>query len=94
MILINNIFHGFANLIRFKLSKSYREKQHILFDKRLNICESCEFVNTKIRQCNQCGCFIDAKTKVIYKLDEDGKAIYYIDPISKDVYLACPEKLW
>jgi hypothetical protein len=97
MILINSIFHifhGFFNLLRFKLSKKYRAQQHLLFDKRLQTCEKCKYVNLSMRQCTKCGCFIDAKTKVIYKLDEDGYAISYIDPKTNDVYYACPKRYW
>lgn len=34
-----------------------------LANKRLEICNSCEFLN-KIRVCRECGCFVDAKTKL------------------------------
>lgn len=32
-------------------------------EKRLEICESCPFLNT-IRQCKKCGCLVDAKVKL------------------------------
>lgn len=88
------IFEGFFNLIRYKLSRSYRLRQKELFEKRLKICEGCKYVNLKLRQCKECGCIIDAKTKVIYKLDKDGYSIYYIDPITKEIYYSCPKKYW
>lgn len=31
--------------------------------RRLNICDKCEFF-TKAKRCNQCGCFMVAKTKL------------------------------
>ena len=68
------ILEGYCNWIWFYLNKSYRNKQRKLFSERIQICEACEQF-TKTRQCNLCGCFMDAKTKCIFKLDNDGKSI-------------------
>lgn len=32
---------------------------------RINICNSCEFLFTPTRNCKKCGCFVDAKTKLL-----------------------------
>lgn len=34
-----------------------------VIDKRLATCKSCEYF-TRLRRCKQCGCFMDAKTKI------------------------------
>jgi len=89
-----NIFEGIYNLLKFKLYHPYRQEQELLFKKRLTVCESCKFLNPKLRQCKKCGCFVDAKTKVTYKTDKDGLAIAYIDPYDNEVLYACPKKYW
>ena len=91
---IGHIFSGFYNLIMFKLSKKYREKQLLLFKKKLDICEACPFFNPRARQCEECGCFVDAKTKATYEYDSEGYAISYRDRKTKEVYYACPKKFW
>lgn len=42
-------------------------------NKRLEICEECEFSKNGI--CLKCGCVLKAKTQVNYLLDENGKSI-------------------
>lgn len=49
--------------------------------KREEICKDCEFCSHNI--CKKCGCFIKAKTKVNYFLDENGISIG-----------GCPVKKW
>ena len=71
---MKRIIEGYCNWLWYLLWKPYREKQRKLFSKRIKICESCEKF-TKTRQCNLCGCFIDAKVKCIFELDKDGKSI-------------------
>lgn len=68
--MIKYIFIGFFNLI---LSKFYNLKYKKLFNERLNICLNCEFRNNN--KCSICGCFLIAKTKVNYPLDENKKSI-------------------
>jgi hypothetical protein len=41
-----------------------------------------------------CGCFVKAKTKVIYEMTDDGLAIGETDKQSGDVFYACPEAKW
>ena len=80
-MIISNIIEGYFNLIRFNLFKKYREKQKILFNKRLSICENCKYL--KKNKCDICGCLVKAKTKVIYKLDKKGNTIK-----------GCPKMMW
>lgn len=35
-----------------------------LQEERITICNGCEFLN-RVRQCKKCGCFMDAKVKII-----------------------------
>lgn len=77
------IFEGFINLIWFCVSPRYRKKMKRLFMKRRIICRHCEFYNKKTYTCNDCGCFIPAKTSMIYTLDKDNKTID-----------GCPFKYW
>jgi hypothetical protein len=32
--------------------------------KRINICNSCEFLFTPTRSCKKCGCFVDGKAAI------------------------------
>lgn len=32
---------------------------------RLKVCEGCEIMDKDTRKCNDCGCFIDEKTRVL-----------------------------
>lgn len=91
---ISYILEGYFNWLWFAVWKPYREKQKELFDKRKSTCEACPLMYKPTRQCSVCGCFIDAKTKVIYDLDDEGKAIDEIDEKTGDIYYACPEQKW
>ena len=71
---MKRIIEGYCNWFWFLIWKPYREKQRKLFTERIKICESCDNF-TFTRQCDLCGCFMDAKTKCIFKLDENGKSI-------------------
>jgi hypothetical protein len=83
MSILSNIFEGYFNLLRFSLCKKYREKQEKLFTYRLKICEKCIYFRKSTRQCIICSCIIEAKTKVIYKLDKNGISIS-----------GCPKRYW
>jgi hypothetical protein len=34
------------------------------FDRRMAICETCEFLKKPAKQCSKCGCFMKLKTKI------------------------------
>ena len=70
-----NIIKGYFNWIKYYLYKPYRDKQKDLFAERIKICESCKFFWKPARNCVLCGCFMDVKTKTVFKLDENGKSI-------------------
>jgi hypothetical protein len=62
---------------------------------RLNICNSCSnlFKKGPNLACNFCGCNVEYKSKIIYSLDEDGKAIRNISPEGDYIYV-CKLKKW
>lgn len=78
--MIKYIFEGFTNLVR-NLFGILSKEEKILFDKRLDICLKCKFM--KDNRCSICGCFIKAKTKVNYVLDDEQKSIE-----------GCPKRFW
>ena len=73
---------GWFNFFRFYLWPPYHKRVSILFDERLKIYLKCPYIKRN-RTCSICGCFVDAKTKCIYKLDKYGKSI-----------AGCPKRLW
>ena len=79
---MKQIIKGYILWMWYYLYKPYREKRKKEAQKRITICEKCEFFNT-LRMCNICGCFSDIKTKMPFDLDENGKSID-----------GCPEKFW
>jgi len=77
---IDKIFWGFLNLLLQNiglLSKKKRRENK----ERAEICSKCEFSDSGF--CSICGCYIRAKTKAYYDLDEDGKSID-----------GCPMRYW
>jgi anaerobic ribonucleoside-triphosphate reductase len=34
--------------------------------KRIEICNSCEYLSTTTKRCQKCGCFMFAKTKLLF----------------------------
>ena len=77
---IFNIMNGFFNLFKQKLGFVTKEKKE-LYEKRLNICLKCKYLDEDF--CMICGCYVYAKTKVDFDLDENGKSIS-----------GCPKKYW
>lgn len=71
------ILQGYFKLILSKITNKHPE----YVNKRLQICNNCEYNNKGI--CKQCGCIIKAKVEVDFLLDKDG--------ISID---GCPERKW
>jgi hypothetical protein len=43
-----------------KSTKTSREEE----DRRMAICEGCEFLKRPAKQCSKCGCFMKLKTKL------------------------------
>jgi uncharacterized paraquat-inducible protein A len=80
---IKQIITGYTMWIWYYLYKPYREERKAEAKRRIDICESCEYFNDKLRICEICGCFLDVKTKMLLELDENG--------ISVD---GCEEKKW
>ena len=62
------------------------EDIEILSQKRLSICQECSLF-TQQGACSICGCGMGYKATLIYPLDENGKAFYYVDPNGKYIYV-------
>ncbi len=77
MKLKKEIFIGFFNLLKNKLGFGLKE----IYKNRLDICLTCLYLDKN--QCDICGCFVHAKTKVNYSIDSNGKSID-----------GCPKKYW
>jgi len=74
--IIKGYFNLLISLIGF-ISKSKKQ----LYKKRYEICKNCKYQDFNF--CLICGCYIKAKTKVNFKLDENLKSID-----------GCPKKYW
>jgi len=72
--LIHNILEGWFNFCRYYIWPPYRKRMQVLFQQRLEICHKCKYL-TNIKTCEFCGCFVNAKVMVVYKLDINGKTI-------------------
>lgn len=70
--MIKQIIIGYISWIWYYLYKPYRLKRQIEAAKRIQICESCKYFLKRSRTCKICGCFMDIKTKMYFKLDENG----------------------
>ena len=80
---IKHIFKGYYQWFKYHFNKTYRDKIKKEAERRIKICESCEFFWKPARNCMICGCFMDIKVKSDFELDENGTSI-----------LGCPEKKW
>ena len=77
---IDKILGGFLNLILQKFGLLSRKKR-AENRKRSDICSKCSFNDKSF--CSICGCYIPAKTKAYYDLDDEGKSID-----------GCPMRYW
>jgi len=77
---ISKIFWGFLNLFLQNLGLLSPKKRKIN-KKRLDICSKCAFSEKNF--CSICGCYIPAKTKAYYDIDDEGKTIR-----------GCPMRYW
>jgi hypothetical protein len=80
---IKQIFEGYFSWVKYYFSESYREEIKVEAERRIKICESCEYFWKPARNCMLCGCIMDVKVKVKFKLDENGISIN-----------GCKEKKW
>lgn len=53
--------------------KTFFTDHYDMSKERLAICEACEFYNRTTSQCNQCGCFMKAKTLLMGSECPEGK---------------------
>jgi len=72
---IRQIIKGYLLWFLYYLYKPYREKRKKDADKRIKICEDCEFFWNAARNCTICGCFMDIKVKMYFEVDDEGKSI-------------------
>ena len=61
---IKKLYKGYSNLIKSNLNlvPEYESK---IADERMKICKDCDKYNTLLLICNQCTCYLPAKTKCI-----------------------------
>lgn len=72
---IKLIIKGYILWIWYYLYKPYRDKRKYDAQKRIKICEQCQYFWKPARNCMICGCFMDVKCKLYFPLDENGKSI-------------------
>jgi len=73
--MFKQILKGYILWMWYYLYKPYRDKRKKEAERRIKICESCEFFYKPARNCMICGCFMDVKTKMDLKLDDEGISI-------------------
>lgn len=72
---MKQIIKGYIMWVWYYLYKPYRKQRKEIAEKRIKICEECEFFYNPTRNCKICGCFMDVKTKMQFDLDEEGISI-------------------
>ena len=80
---IKLIIKGYILWIWYYLYKPYRDQRKEDAQKRIKICEQCQYFWKPARNCMICRCFMDVKTKMYFPLDENGISIR-----------GCLEKKW
>jgi hypothetical protein len=73
--LIKQIIIGYSQWIWYYVYKPYRDKRKTEAKRRIEICEKCDLFWHPGRNCTLCGCFMDVKTKMVFKLDDEGISI-------------------
>ena len=68
------------------------EEVRLLSEKRIIICHSCELF-TNQGACSFCGCNMTYKSQLLYPLDDEGKAFFYVDLSGKPTHV-CNLKKW
>lgn len=56
--------YGIGNVIKDALSGQLKLSGEQLAQKRYDICQKCPAFNQVLLVCNDCGCFLPAKTKL------------------------------
>lgn len=73
-------------------------EQISLAKQRLDICKTCEHLKkeekTNIFSCGLCHCGLMHKIKLIFPLDEEGKAFNNFNPYTKEKVPVCKLKKW
>jgi hypothetical protein len=55
--------YSITNVIKDELTGNANHVTPEIRNERLSICYTCEYFKKISRQCGQCGCFLDAKTR-------------------------------
>lgn len=74
-MVIKQILSGYFQWFQYHFSKKHRQKIEAEAERRIKICESCEFFYKPARNCMICGCFMDVKTKMELEVDDEGISI-------------------
>jgi recombinational DNA repair protein RecR len=96
-VIVPQILTGFildknSNQIKPSFDPIDPEEIKKISEKRISICQSCELFSNK-GSCQFCGCNMSYKSTLLYPLDDDGKAIQYVDSLGRLVY-TCNLKKW
>jgi len=67
--IFKHILKGYALWLWYYFYKPYRDKKKTEAQRRIEICEKCEYFDSHFRMCNLCGCFMDIKAKSAEKED-------------------------
>ena len=72
---IKQIIKGYILWFWYYMNSTYRNKRKADYEKRIKICENCEFFYKPARNCMICGCFMDVKAKMPFDVDSNGISI-------------------
>jgi len=61
--IFKHILKGYSLWFWYYICKKYRDKKKSEAQRRIEICEKCEYFDSRFRMCNLCGCFMDIKVK-------------------------------
>jgi hypothetical protein len=67
--IIKHIIKGYALWSWYIIWKPYRDKQKVEAQRKIDICEKCDYFDPHFRICNLCTCFMDIKVKSAQKED-------------------------
>ena len=58
---IFNLAGKFSKAVINHAKDGFKNVEPEVYEKRINICKSCEFFNSDFNKCNNCGCFLEYK---------------------------------
>jgi hypothetical protein len=63
--MIQDLTKTTANIVYTLIKEGRALAPEEIAQKRIQVCESCEFLKKEIYQCDKCKCFMKVKTKLI-----------------------------